>query len=126
MPPEQAEAVSLQSEMLSALTLTLSPRRGKSQPPVWEKSLDDEHFSVLKKFLLLLGGEGRGEGERFVLLNYYGPAASEAGFNAGASPARRIRLFTPENGADVAIARCVHGSPRRLDRPVAMKINRIP
>src|SRR6266545_1682889 len=52
-----------------------------------------------------------------------GAAASEAGFNAGGSPARRIRLFTPENGADVAIARCDHGSPCRLNRPVAMKIN---
>ena len=58
-------------------------------------------------------------------LNGYGAAASEAGFNAGASPARRIRLFTPENGEDGGHREVVHGSPHRLDRPVAMKINRI-
>ncbi|MBI3853552.1 MAG: hypothetical protein HY298_25185 [Verrucomicrobia bacterium] len=48
----------------------LSPRRGKSLSHVWKKSVDDERSPVLKKFLPLLGGEGRGEGERFIVLNY--------------------------------------------------------
>src|SRR5439155_1227741 len=42
----------------------LSPRRGNSQSPRREKSLNCERFPELKKLLPLPGGEGWGEGER--------------------------------------------------------------
>ena len=53
-----------------------------------------------RRIHLAAAGDGRSP-----QLDRFGAAASEAGFNAGVSPARRIRLFTPENGADVTAAR---------------------
>ena len=38
-----------------ALTLTLSPRRGNSHFPRWEKALNDECIRTLAKFSLSLG-----------------------------------------------------------------------
>jgi len=54
----------MQSETRLALTLTLSPRRGNHQWPRKEKSATGEHSPSLETILPLLGGEGRGEGER--------------------------------------------------------------
>jgi len=54
-----------------ALTLTLSPRRGKQVCPRWDESLISERRSALESVSLSPGvspggpgGEGRGEGER--------------------------------------------------------------
>src|SRR5438309_11929372 len=65
----------MQSEDLFALTLALSPRRGNVQSPPWEESLTGGRIAELRKFLPLLGGEGRGEGERLIPLNSYGAAS---------------------------------------------------
>ena len=62
----------MQSEVTLALTLTLSPRRGKRQWPRRKKSLNGEPFPALEKVLPLPGGEGRGEGEGESELNSYG------------------------------------------------------
>ena len=65
-------AVSMQSEVTLALTLTLSPRRGNRQWLRWEKSLTGGPIPALEKVLPLPGGEGRGEGEGQSQLNSYG------------------------------------------------------
>ena len=62
----------MQSESRLALTLTLSPRRGNFQCMRQEESLIGEHTPALEKVLPLLGGEGRGEGERAFQLNSSG------------------------------------------------------
>ena len=59
-----ALAVSMQSKVTLALTLTLSPRRGNRQWPRRKNSLNGESFPALEKVLPLPGGEGRGGGER--------------------------------------------------------------
>jgi len=53
----------------SALTLTLSPRRGNSFRPRWRESLNGACMTPPGNFSLSLGGEGRGEGERLISLN---------------------------------------------------------
>ena len=55
-----------------ALTLALSTKRGNRSLPRWEKSLIGDRSTDLEKLLPLPGGEGRGEGERFISLNSYG------------------------------------------------------
>ena len=62
----------MQSETSLALTLTLSPRRGKHQWRRREGSLSGDPFPVLEKVLPLPGGEGWGEGEREIQLNSSG------------------------------------------------------
>ena len=65
-------AVSMQSEVTPALTLTLSPRRGNRPWPRRKKSSNGEPIPALEKVLPLPGGEGRGEGEGESQLNSYG------------------------------------------------------
>ena len=60
---------------LPALTLTLSPEEREPGIIALGKARNDEYFPALKNFLHLpatAGGEGRGEGERFISLNSYG------------------------------------------------------
>jgi hypothetical protein len=62
----------MQKKQRLALTLTLSPRRGNRGRRSLGESLNGEHSPALEKTLPLLGGEGRGEGERGGQLNSYG------------------------------------------------------
>ena len=64
-------AVSMQLENGTALTLSLSPRRGNSLRPRWDESLDGEVIRSARERLPLPGGEGWGEGERLIRLNSY-------------------------------------------------------
>ena len=62
-------ALTNQSELSLALTLTLSPRRGNPQWPRRKSSQTDEPFPAQDKILPLPGREGRGEGGREFQLN---------------------------------------------------------
>ena len=67
-----AIAVSMQSVVTLALTLTLSPRRGNFKWPRRKNSLNGKPIPALEKVPPLPGGEGRGEGEGESQLNSYG------------------------------------------------------
>src|SRR5579863_2762495 len=62
----------MHSEHCLALTLSLSPGRGDRLLPHWKKSPNGEASAAMENGLPLLGGEGRGEGERFFRLNASG------------------------------------------------------
>ncbi|PYK01781.1 MAG: hypothetical protein DME23_03430 [Verrucomicrobia bacterium] len=85
----------MESGVWFALTLSLSPRRGNSQSPRWGKSLNGERCPELKKLLPLLGGEGRGEGERFISLHGPGQGEPVPRRGSGLKPALRGAAFTP-------------------------------
>ncbi len=52
----------------------LSPGRGDLLLPHWKRSPNGEAAAAMENGLPLLGGEGRGEGGRFLLLNSLVPA----------------------------------------------------
>ena len=55
-----------------ALTLTLSPRRGKPAYPRWVESPTVSGSNAPEKFSLSLGERAGGEGERSFSVNNYG------------------------------------------------------
>src|SRR5579863_10590488 len=67
-----ALAAAMQSEYCLALTPALSPGRGDTLHPHWKKAPAGEVSAAMEIGLPLLGGEGRGEGERFFPLNFSG------------------------------------------------------
>ncbi len=68
-PRDAPLALSIQTRWWSALTLALSPRRGKNAGPRWRKPPASECSRNVGNVLPLPGGEGRGEGEPRFSLN---------------------------------------------------------
>ncbi len=71
-----ALAVTMQSAHCLALPPSLSPGRGETLLPLWKEQTNVEASAAMENGLPLLGGEGRGEGERFRLLNSSGLATA--------------------------------------------------
>jgi hypothetical protein len=115
----------MQLENWTALTLSLSPRRGNSLRPCWDESLDGEVIRSARELLPLPGGEGWGEGERLVRLNRSGAAASATSAHAGESPAGRIGRFTTDSPMPVPPRGWEGRAVWELNRQAVMKMNHI-
>src|SRR5579863_9522518 len=91
-------AATMQLENCLALTLSLSPGRGDTLLPHWKKSPHDVASAAMENRLPLPGGEGRGEGGTFLLLN-----RSVIEWRARGVVIARSCLFIVEAMADAAI-----------------------